>query len=115
MSRKGENDASGQNVDNDSGPASIGFSFNGSKFLHELILAVFAESSTHSSVAEAHESLRIARISLAAKIISQPMLSLASRDFLRDKLRAWQEGERSRPVRLQIEKALQVDQAFDTK
>lgn len=113
VERKEQNDASGKNMDSNSGPIPIGGDPNGTKFLHDLILAVFGEpeSSTPSSVAEVHESLRTARISLAAKFVSQPMLSLASRNLLESKLRSWYEQERSRPLRLRIGKALDVDGA----
>lgn len=113
IERREQNDASGKNVDSNSGPIPIGGDPNGTKFLHDLILAVFGEpeSSTQSSVAEVHESLRMARISLAAKFVSQPMLSLASRNLLQGKLRSWYEQERSRPLRLQIGKALDTDGA----
>lgn len=116
VERRGENDASEENVDFNSGPNPIGRDSNdGSKFLHKLILAVFGDSSTQPSVAEPQESLRTARISLVAKFISQPMLSLASREVLRNMLKLWHEQERSRPVRLQIEKALEVDDTFRTR
>lgn len=116
VERKGENDASEENVDFSSGPNSIGRDSNdGSKFLHKLILAVFGDSSTQPSVAEPQESLRTARISLVAKLVSQPMLSLASREVLRNVLKSYHERERSRPIRLQIEKALEVDDTFHTQ
>jgi len=74
------------------------------RFLHELVLVTLGAASDTDA-----ESLRSARIHLGLTLSVTKVLSSETRETLQKAFTAWLEHERSRPLRLLVEQALQAN------
>lgn len=77
------------------------------RFLHELALATLLRTSDTDA-----ETLRSARIHFGLTLSHCRVASLETRETLNEVFNAWLEYERSRPLRLLIEQALQTNKTF---
>lgn len=75
-------------------------------FLQGLVLALFADDSAHH--ASHHEAQRKSRAGLIMALAESGHLTQSARHTLAAALSSWVQGEKSRPLKMELEKAIKI-------